>query len=733
MHHTGIKYKYNACNNININSFNSNTCNSNSYCLQKSQNFLADKHIILTNKLHLLEHILIKHINNIDFLNNSNNNIIFNSSETIKTYVLISLTEEMLLDDIIFDIISDNHIINLLNQTIKPHNILIYISKSLTNTNIDSKISYLKKKFPSIICIINTDENKTNIIGLLELDNEKKFISDNDLIIILNTEMLFTNIMIASYLMCYQLYNCDIIATNENIIIKSLEPFILNDSDIFYLDNYNGKVSSRTSFSIRYKVIKNKYKIFYDQIIEKFPNIKNNINSDDLIFNIFMNENKLYAVENRFHILSGIGIKLDEPKVNETKVNETKVNETKVNETKVNETEINKYYNIRIINNEYIRTINYVIQKSIPKRNFNLISELNLLTCPDDIHVIFTYLNEHMILLTITIFNTNLVGTYIKLDFNIDKHKYSIITIMKSDTSNINNKYSYIININNQVIYPKLYFNPITFNSNDPLNMTIMQTNISSSLSQNRFNSIMTILNNAPEFSYEFYDDDDLINYIKQNYADIVYDSINNLIPGAYKSDLFRYCYLLINGGIYMDCKKVFYEPLSDYINNFINFSSLESLDSFDIYVKDIPKNYAYNSIIVCNKFSKVIELALKYSIFNICNNMYKSNPLSITGPGCLGNVIDYIYNKSYPYYYFNIVPQNKSDAESFIHNNITNEFYKIPLIKNTYLGYYDENYYLLNHYHNLWHEHNIYKKDLSILYPMIRQFSDIILFKNKI
>jgi hypothetical protein len=165
---------------------------------------------------------------------------------------------------------------------------------------------------------------------------------------------------------------------------------------------------------------------------------------------------------------------------------------------------------------------------------------------------------------------------------------------------------------------------------------------------------------------------------------------------------------------------------LLNYVNNFLNLNSKTGIT--DIFIKDLPKNYAYNAIMVCEKNSKVMKIALIYSINNIVNNLYQSDPLSITGPGCLGYVVDYVYNKQYPYYYFNTVPISGLHNLSFVASSDIN---KKPIIKNTYYGYYGENEYgSTTHYDKLWHLGSVYKSDLSKKYS-IKKMSDIKLFKS--
>ena len=58
-----------------------------------------------------------------------------------------------------------------------------------------------------------------------------------------------------------------------------------------------------------------------------------------------------------------------------------------------------------------------------------------------------------------------------------------------------------------------------------------------------------------PEFKFHLYDDEMCEDFIKKNFDKDVLFAFHNLIPGAFKADLWRYCILYINGGIYVDIK----------------------------------------------------------------------------------------------------------------------------------------------------------------------------------
>lgn len=78
----------------------------------------------------------------------------------------------------------------------------------------------------------------------------------------------------------------------------------------------------------------------------------------------------------------------------------------------------------------------------------------------------------------------------------------------------------------------------------------------------------------APNYKHIVYDDEEIIEFLKNNFKDDVVKTFNNL-KGAHKADLFRYCYLYKYGGIYMDIKTELIRPLSEIFNRNYTYSVL--------------------------------------------------------------------------------------------------------------------------------------------------------------
>ena len=54
-------------------------------------------------------------------------------------------------------------------------------------------------------------------------------------------------------------------------------------------------------------------------------------------------------------------------------------------------------------------------------------------------------------------------------------------------------------------------------------------------------------------WEYRFYSDEAAAEYLSLHFPPEVREAYDSIIPGAFKADLFRYCALLIDGGVYAD------------------------------------------------------------------------------------------------------------------------------------------------------------------------------------
>ena len=140
-------------------------------------------------------------------------------------------------------------------------------------------------------------------------------------------------------------------------------------------------------------------------------------------------------------------------------------------------------------------------------------------------------------------------------------------------------------------------------------------------------NDILKVFKNNEEKlngQIKYYNDKQIYNFIKKHFDKDVLKALSMLIPGAYKSDIWRLCVLYINGGIY-----------TDLTHQFLKNIDVNKEDYDILFVKD-RENMIHNSFII----SKKNNLFLKYCINEITKQILKKNKgencLDITGPKAL-------------------------------------------------------------------------------------------------
>jgi mannosyltransferase OCH1-like enzyme len=129
-----------------------------------------------------------------------------------------------------------------------------------------------------------------------------------------------------------------------------------------------------------------------------------------------------------------------------------------------------------------------------------------------------------------------------------------------------------------------------------------------------------------PEFQHFLFDDADCRSFIEEHFDKPVVEAFDTLIPGAFKSDLWRYCVLYIQGGIYLDIK---YIPVNGF--KFITMTDKE------YFVKERNKiNCLYTGLMVCKPRNEILFKAIQQIVENVTQRFYGKNSLDITGPTML-------------------------------------------------------------------------------------------------
>jgi hypothetical protein len=201
-----------------------------------------------------------------------------------------------------------------------------------------------------------------------------------------------------------------------------------------------------------------------------------------------------------------------------------------------------------------------------------------------------------------------------------------------------------------------------------------------------------------PEFTVHVYDDEMCREFIVNNFSQDTVDAFDSLIPWAYKADLWRYCVIYINGGIYIDIK---FQCINGF--RFIALTEQEHL------VIDLPLSWhgfdlgVFNGFIAMMPKNQFMLNCINQFVINVKTNFYGTSTLEPTGPILLGKE----YLKLYT-----LEDISKLTSCLYVKKNILMINFNNILILENYPEYRDEQkqYSSLKHHSELYNSKNIYK-----------------------
>jgi len=193
--------------------------------------------------------------------------------------------------------------------------------------------------------------------------------------------------------------------------------------------------------------------------------------------------------------------------------------------------------------------------------------------------------------------------------------------------------------------------------------------------------NIYTMLEKNPEFDFYLFSDDDCIKFIKDNFDEDVVDAFNTLRPGAFKSDLWRYCVLYKKGGIYMDIKYYSTVPLINIID-----------ENQTIFVRDsgaprTENGCFYNGFMASPPNNEIFKDCIDDIVKSCKKQLYRSGVLDITGPCLLGRIL----GKKYTSDYYKMVKFEYSNINGDFWNYYSGISYKGDIILKHYESYRNE------------------------------------------
>jgi len=232
---------------------------------------------------------------------------------------------------------------------------------------------------------------------------------------------------------------------------------------------------------------------------------------------------------------------------------------------------------------------------------------------------------------------------------------------------------------------------PIEQSYNSIVPLKIYQTWFSKELPTNIGKSVKNIKEMNPEFEHYLYDDNDCRTFISNNFEMDVVEAFDRLVPGAYKADLWRYCVLYINGGIYLDVKY-----------KCVNGFRLIALTDKEWLVKDLDTSGGgvYNALMITKPNNPLYLSFINKVVENVKNRYYGDNSLMPTGPHMVKQFLS-----------------SDTINELFLTHLELDEYYIMDKRYNIIILKIDENYRLeqknntnnKKHYSTMWHNKEIY------------------------
>jgi mannosyltransferase OCH1-like enzyme/glycosyltransferase involved in cell wall biosynthesis len=140
-----------------------------------------------------------------------------------------------------------------------------------------------------------------------------------------------------------------------------------------------------------------------------------------------------------------------------------------------------------------------------------------------------------------------------------------------------------------------------------------------------------------PNYEFVLMDAEDREQFIRAHFEQSVVDAYHQIIPGAYKSDLFRYCYLWVIGGVYVDIDTLCLGKLDDFL-----ISGAELVVPIDLNVSPNEGNHnlACGFIATIPKHPALMRCIQKI-VHNVRTNTVPRSKLDFSGPGILGRAVN--------------------------------------------------------------------------------------------
>jgi hypothetical protein len=510
--------------------------------------------------------------------------------------------------------------------------------------------------------IVGCDEAgpETGLLGLLDHSAKANWLDPGDVIINVEDEVIYSDELVHLHELCHDLYQCDVAVVDQDDVVDSLAPLKFRESDTLLSDENRRNISSWLSFSIRFDKTADLPRFFS----EAAGAISDPSLHPDMIFSAHLAKQNLYA----------------------TNIKYAPIDAALRPEARARQPASDRASDLgNLVDPRQSLEPAFRIPPRVAPRPLQNCSNFSFAFHDRNVHLVAHYLADRQIMVTVTVFNPDLVGSTFDVAFRVANERFKLPVHLASS------KFTSVVRAEHPV------FRPL----HDAVGIPVVQTNSTSLVSRNKFYSVCTILNHTPAHEYLFFDEIARRKFSKDHFPELVVQAYDSLIPRTYRADLFRYLFAYLNKCIYFDVKMV--------LN--VAISTLYDLDhNGQVLVKDVGPTDVYTAFFINRQIrTSFFRCAIVLCLYRIIWNDYSENPLMVTGPGILG--LARLAERSTP----PLRLSNGFQGGDWQNTSTIRDENGTAIINCSYPGYYaEDNYGATHHYNVLWHNRQVFRYPTS-------------------
>lgn len=148
-----------------------------------------------------------------------------------------------------------------------------------------------------------------------------------------------------------------------------------------------------------------------------------------------------------------------------------------------------------------------------------------------------------------------------------------------------------------------------------------------------------------PSYTFHLYDDQGCEEFLEKHFDKRVVNAYRNVIPGAFKADLWRYCILYVYGGVYSDIDTICKGSIDMFLPEGVDFVTPIDLNDNN----EGRQWYLFNSFLAATPKHPILLQCISRVVANIEFKFIPPCRMDFAGPGILGQEVN-TYLNTHPF-----------------------------------------------------------------------------------